>query len=123
MQRLPPRWIRQGLTLRTRAAIAGKVPQDEAQGVSSNTQNAVTALGGTLGGTVKGVVDTVGNTVGSLGEGLTGTVQGVGDGLGSTVQYAGGALGAGAGKIGGMFSGNKKDQGELLPFPTETPTK
>lgn len=91
-----------------RAAIAGKIPQDQAQGISSNTQSAVTALGGTLGGGVKGVVDTVGNTVGALGEGVTGTVQGVGDGVGSTVQFAGGALGAGAGKVGNMFTGSKQ---------------
>jgi len=43
---------------------------------------------------------------------VTGTVQGVGDGVGSTVQFAGGALGAGAGKVGGMFSGNKQAGGD-----------
>ena len=43
---------------------------------------------------------------------MTGTVQGVGDGVGSTVQFAGGALGAGAGKVGGMFSGNKQAGGD-----------
>ncbi|KAK5221270.1 hypothetical protein LTR72_006830 [Exophiala xenobiotica] len=96
------------LAEQTKSAIAGKIPQDQAQGVSSNTQSAVQALGGTVGGGVKGLVDTVGNTVGALGEGVTGTVQGVGDGVGSTVQFAGGALGAGAGKVGSMFSGNKQ---------------
>jgi hypothetical protein len=100
------------LSFAHRSAIAGKIPQDQAQGVSSNTQSAVQALGGTVGGGVKGLVDTVGNTVGALGEGVTGTVQGVGDGVGSTVQFAGGALGAGAGKVGSMFSGNKQGGSE-----------
>ena len=67
----------------------------------------MTALGGTLGGGIKGVVDTLGNTVGAVGEGLTGTVQGVGDGLGSTIQYVGGTVGAGA-----LMSGKQGEHGE-----------
>jgi hypothetical protein len=100
-------------TLVLRAAVAGKLPEEGAQGVSANTQSAITALGGTVGGGVKGVVDTLGNTVGALGEGVAGTVQGVGDGVGSTVQFAGGAVGAGVGKVGNMFTRSKQQgQGE-----------
>jgi len=103
------------LAEQTKAAIAGKIPPEDAQGLSSNAQSAVSALGGTVGGGVKGVVDTLGNTVGSLGEGVVGTVQGVGDGVGSTVQFAGGALGAGAGKAAGMVSsGDKQGQDEAI---------
>ncbi|KEF51348.1 uncharacterized protein A1O9_12698, partial [Exophiala aquamarina CBS 119918] len=91
----------------TQTAVAGKIPQDQAKGITSNTQSAVQALGGTVGGGVKGVVDAVGNTVGTLGEG------GVGDGVGSTIQFAGGALGAGAGKVGSMLSGNKSCENAL----------
>ncbi|KAK6380840.1 hypothetical protein LTS17_005041 [Exophiala oligosperma] len=60
------------LSEQTQTAVAGKIPQNQAKGISSNTQSAVQALGGTVGGGVKGVVDTVGNTVGTLGEGVTG---------------------------------------------------
>ncbi|KAK5051918.1 hypothetical protein LTR84_002721 [Exophiala bonariae] len=102
------------LAEQTRAAVSGKLPQEGAQGVSANSQSAITALGGTVGGGVKGVVDTLGNTVGALGEGVTGTVQGVGDGVGSTVQFAGGAVGAGAGKLGNMFTGSKQGQSEAM---------
>ncbi|KAL6251432.1 hypothetical protein RBB50_001641 [Rhinocladiella similis] len=98
------------LAEQTQAAVAGKIPQVQAKGITSNTQSAVQALGGTVGGGVKGVVDTVGNTVETLGEGVTGTVQGVGDGVGSTIQFAGGALGAGAGKLGSMFSAKKSSE-------------
>ncbi|RVX67742.1 hypothetical protein B0A52_07865 [Exophiala mesophila] len=97
------------LAEQTRTAIAGKVPQSESEGVPSNAQNAVTALGGTLGGGIKGVVDTLGNTVGAVGEGLTGTVQGVGDGLGSTIQYVGGTVGAGA-----LMSGKQGEHDEAV---------
>lgn len=73
----------------------------------ANTQGAVGAVAGTLGGTLKGVVDTTGNTVGSLAQGLQGTVQGVGDGIGSTVQFAGGAVGSGVGQVGSYVTGSK----------------
>ncbi|KEF60710.1 uncharacterized protein A1O9_02271 [Exophiala aquamarina CBS 119918] len=88
------------LAEQTKGAIAGEIPRERAHGTSANTQSAITALGGTVGGGLKGVVDTIGNTVGTLGEGAAGTVQGVGDGIGSTVQFAGGAVGAGVGQVG-----------------------
>jgi len=96
------------LAQQTRDAIQGKLPPEEAQGALANAQGALGAVGGTLGGGLKGVVDTAGNTVGSLAQGLQGTVQGVGDGLGSTVQFAGGAVGAGTAQLGNMFTGGNK---------------
>lgn len=90
-----------------RDAVQGKLPPEEAQGVLANTQGAVGAAAGTLGGTLKGVVDTTGNTVGSLAQGLQGTVQGVGDGVGSTVQFAGGAVGSGVSQVGNYVTGSK----------------
>lgn len=96
--------------LLSRDAVQGKLPSDEAQGTIANTQGAVTAVAGTVGGGLKGVVDTTGNTVGSLAQGLQGTVQGLGDGLSSTVQFAGGAVSTGVGQVGGYFtSGKDKD--------------
>ncbi|KAJ9639251.1 hypothetical protein H2204_003862 [Knufia peltigerae] len=41
------------LSEQTQTAVAGKIPQDQAKGISSNTQSAVQALGGTVGGGVK----------------------------------------------------------------------
>jgi hypothetical protein len=88
-----------------RDAVQGKLPPEEAQGFLANAQSTVGAVTGTLGGTLKGVVDTTGNTVGSLAQGLQGTVRGVGDGLGSTVQFAGGAVSAGVGQVGNYVTG------------------
>ena len=77
-----------------RRAVTESIPEDKAsdQSVGRNTVNAGQALGGAVGGTVKGIVDTTGNTVGTLGEGLAGTVAGLGKGLGSAAAYTGSAL-------------------------------
>lgn len=97
--------------------MQGKLPPEEAQGALANAQGALGAVGGTLGGTLKGVVDTTSNTVGTLAQGLQGTVQGVGDGLGSTVQFAGGAVGAGVSQVGSYVTG-AKGKGDSGPDTT-----
>jgi hypothetical protein len=84
--------------------------------VVENAKNAALAVGSTLGGGVKGVLDTTGNTVGTLAEGLGGTVQGIGDGVGATAQYAGGAVGSGimgVGKMMGLTGKGEKEGGDI----------
>lgn len=100
------------LTYFCRDAVQGQLPSDEAQGPMANTQGALTALAGTVGGGLKGVVDTTGNTVGSLAQGLQGTTQGIGDGLSSTVQFTGGAVSSGIGQLGHYVTGEKSSDSE-----------
>lgn len=97
--------------------MQGKLPAGEEQGTIANTQGAVTALTGTVGGGLKGIVDTTGNTVGSLAQGLQGTVQGVGDGISSTVQFAGGAVSTGVGQVGGFVTGGRDNDAESQSSP------
>lgn len=75
-------------------------PTCQSEGVVENTKNAVLAVGGTLGGDLKGVLDTTGNTLDTITEGLGGTVQGVSDGLGVAAQYTGGVWGAESWELG-----------------------
>lgn len=103
------------IVLLRQAAAAGQ-PDPHGQGVAANAQNAVGAVGGTLGGGVKGVLDTAGNTVGTLGEGLTGTVRGVGDGVGSTVNAAGGMVTSGMGAAGGGLASAGRGLGGMVGF-------
>jgi hypothetical protein len=70
------------------------------------------AVGGALGGVVKGLVDTASNTVGTLGEGVAGTLGGVGKGLGDAAVYGGSALdGAGRNLGGALGLGGTKGDG------------
>ncbi|OCL09919.1 hypothetical protein AOQ84DRAFT_387857 [Glonium stellatum] len=99
------------IAVQAKEAATEVIPSDEAQRIAANAQNCATAIGGTVGGAVKGILDTAGNTVGTLGEGLTGTVVGVGKGLGSAAQYGGNALDGAVSGAGKLLGVSKKDPG------------
>jgi len=106
----------ESLAAQAREVATKGEPTSQSEGVVENAKNAALAVGGTLGGGLKGVLDTTGNTLGTLTEGLGGTVQGVGDGLGAVAQYTGGAVGSGImgiGKMAGLTGKGEKEGAEM----------
>jgi hypothetical protein len=95
----------------SRQVATGVIPNEDAQNATlgQNVQNAGMAIGGALGGAVKGLLDTAGNTVGTLGEGVAGTLGGVGKGLVDAAVYGGSALDEAGRSVGGAlgFGGTK----------------
>lgn len=112
------------LAAQARQAATSGNPTSDAEGLADNAKAAAAAVGGTLGGGVKGTLDTVSNTVGTLAGGLGGTVAGVGDGLGSVAQYTGGTVGSGimgAGNMMGLTGGkDDKDGAQMGAEAVET---
>jgi len=111
----------------SRQAATSALSNEDAQNATlgQNAQNAGMAIGGALGGAVKGILDTAGNTVGTLGDGIAGTLGDVGKGLVGAAVYGGSAIDGAGRSLGGAlgFGGTKGKETQDMNQKTKVVNK